>query len=60
MAFNIKLGALVGASLKPRKIGCTFNNENNNLNLLRYSDDFTVENYDEEGIKLVKVKLSGR
>lgn len=60
MAFNTKLGALVGTSLKPRENGCAFNNENNNLNLLRYSDDFAVENSDKEGIKLVKVKLSGR
>ena len=60
MAFNIKLGALVGTSLKLREIGYIFNNENNNLNLLRYSVDFAVENSDEEGIKLVKMKLSGR
>ena len=60
MAFNIKLGALVEASPDPRKIGCIFNDRNNDLKLLRYSDDFTVENSDEEDIKLVKVKLSGR
>ena len=60
MAFNIKLGALVEASPDPREIGCTFNDRNNELKLLQYSDDFTVENSDEEGIKLVKVKLSGR
>lgn len=60
MAFNIKLGVLVGASLKPREIGCAFNDRNNDLKLLQYSDDFTVENSDKEGIKLVKVKLSGR
>lgn len=60
MAFNIKLGALVGASLKPREIGYIFNNKNNNLNLLRYSVCFAVGNSDEEDIKLVKVKLSGR
>ena len=60
MAFNTKLGVLVGASLKPREIGCTFNDRNNDLKLLQYSVGFAVENSDEEGIKLVKVKLSGR
>ena len=60
MAFNIKLGALVGASLNPKEIGCTFNDRNNDLKLLQYSVGFAVENSDEESIKLVKVKLSGR
>ena len=60
MAFNTKPGAVVGTSLNPREINCIFNNENNNLNLLRYSDDFAVGNSDEEDIKLVKAKLSGR
>lgn len=57
MAFNTKLGALAGTSLKPREIGFTFNNRNNDL---QYSVGFAVENSDEEDIKLVKVKLSGR
>ena len=60
MAFNIKLGALVEASPDLRKIGCTFDDRNNDLNLLRYSVGFAVGNSDEEDIKLVKVKLSGR
>ena len=60
MAFNTKLGALVEASLDPRKIGCTFDDRNNDLKLLQYSVGFAVGNSDEEGIKLVKVKLSGR
>ena len=60
MAFNTKLGTLVGALPDPRKIGCTFNDRNNVLKLLQYSVGFAVENSDEEGIKLVKVKLSGR
>lgn len=60
MAFNTKLCAVVGTSLNPREIGFTFNNENNNLNLLQYSVGFAVGNSDEEDIKLIKVKLSGR
>ena len=60
MAFNIKLGTLVGTSLKPRENSCAFNDRNNDLKLLQYSVGFAVENSDEEGIKLVKVKLSGR
>ena len=60
MAFNTKLGVLVEASPDPRKIGCTFNDRNNELKLLQYSVGFAIENSDEEGIKLVKVKLSGR
>ena len=60
MAFNTKLCAVVGTSLNSREIGYTFNDRNNNLKLLRHSVGFAVENSDEEGIKLVKVKLSGR
>lgn len=59
MAFNTKL-CTVGTSLNQRKIGCTFNDRNNDLKLLQYSVGFAVENSDEEDIKLVKVKLSGR
>lgn len=60
MAFNIKLGALVGASPDPREIGCTFNDRNDDLKLLCHLVGFAVGNSDEEGIKLIKVKLSGR
>ena len=60
MAFNTKLCAVVGTSLNPREIGFTFNDKNNDLKLLQYSVGFAVENSDEEDIKLVKVKLSGR
>lgn len=60
MAFNTKLCTVVGTSLNPREIGSTFNDRNNDLKLLQYSVGFAVENSDEEGIKLIKVKLSGR
>lgn len=60
MAFNTKLCTVVGTSLNPREIGFTFNDRNNVLKLLQYSVGFAVENSDEEDIKLIKVKLSGR
>ena len=60
MAFNIRLGVLVGALPDPREIGFTFNDRNNDLKFLRRSVGFAVGNSDEEDIKLVKVKLSGR
>ena len=60
MVFNTKLGVLVEASPDPREIGYTFKDRNNDLKLLQYSVGFAVENSDEESIKLVKVKLSGR
>ena len=60
MAFDTKLCAIVGTSLNPRKIDYTFNDRNNDLKLLQYSVGFAVGNSDEEDIKLVKVKLSGR
>ena len=60
MAFNTKLGTLVGTLPDQREIGFTFNDRNNDLKLLQYSVSFAVENSDEEDIKLVKVKLSGR
>lgn len=41
-------------------VGRAFNEEKDDQKLLRHSVGFAVESSDEEGIKLVKVKLSGR